>query len=253
MCGRYALTATPEEIEAIFALLELQVFPPRYNIAPTQPVLVLRARLEPPAALRQPSEDGPGARAPRPAPAFPRELTLMRWGLVPSWAKDLDIGARLINARSETAAEKPAFRAAFRRRRCLVPADGFYEWRKLDGRKQPYHIRMADGAPFAIAGLWERWEPADGSVLESCTLLTTEANARVRPLHDRMPVILPPEDWAPWLDPELEQAELLQPLLRPFDPAAMTSQAVSSYVNSPRNEGPDCQTPVEVDEPPRLW
>lgn len=256
MCGRFSLSSSAEMIGRLFDVdaVPAELLGPRYNVAPTQPVLVLRGRLEPePSTARQPAEGSGGAEARSKTPAFARELTLMRWGLVPSWAKDLDIGVRLINARSETAAEKPAFRAAFKRRRCLVPADGFYEWRKLDGRKQPYHIRMADGAPFAIAGLWERWEPADGSVLESCTLLTTEANARVRPLHDRMPVILSPEDWQLWLDPEFEQAELLQPLLRPFDPAAMATQAVSSYVNSPRNEGPDCLIPVEVDEQPRLF
>jgi putative SOS response-associated peptidase YedK len=162
------------------------------------------------------------------------------------------MGARLINARSETAAEKPAFRAAFKRRRCLIPADGFYEWRAMEGRKQPYLIHMRDRAPFAIAGLWERWEAPDGSPLESCTLLTTEANARVARLHDRMPVILAPEDWALWLDPEVESAPLLQPLMRPFDADAMDAFPVSTQVNAVRNDAADLVEAIELSEQGRL-
>ncbi|MCS7040325.1 MAG: SOS response-associated peptidase, partial [Anaerolineae bacterium] len=180
MCGRFTLTASGDELASLFDLEQAPNLEPRYNIAPTQPVAVVRL-------------DREGRR---------REFTLMRWGLIPSWAKDIHIGNRLINARAETLTEKPAFRTAFRRRRCLIPANGFYEWQKpTAGRKQPYFIGLPDRRPFAFAGLWEHWEGADGSVLDSCAIITTAANERVRVLHDRMPVILERTDFGDWLDP----------------------------------------------------
>jgi putative SOS response-associated peptidase YedK len=168
----------------------------------------------------------------------------VQWGLVPSWAKDPSIGARMINARSETAADKPSYRAAFRRRRCLIPADGFYEWaQRPRGPKQPVRFTVGDGEPFAFAGLWEQWASPDGA-LESCTILTTAANALVARVHDRMPVILPPEAYDRWLHTGETEARSLLELLRPIDPRRMTARPVSTTVNSPRNETPECIEPV---------
>jgi putative SOS response-associated peptidase YedK len=195
---------------------------PRYNIAPTQPVVGVRV----------------------PESGAPRELAVFTWGLVPFWAKDPKIGSRMINARSETAAEKPSFRAAFKRRRCLVIADGFYEWQKVNGAKQPHFIHLTGRRPFGIAGLWEHWESEEGSVIESCTLLTTEPNELLRPLHNRMPVILKPEDYDLWLDPGVQSADRLQPLLKAYAAEEMEHFAVSRFVNSPHNDGPACIEPL---------
>jgi putative SOS response-associated peptidase YedK len=217
MCGRFTL-ATPEQDLAVqFNLPEIPDLEPRYNIAPTQSV----------AAVRVPS------------PEADRELVMLHWGLIPFWAKDPGFGARMINARSETAADKPAFRVAFRRRRCLVPADGFYEWQRQNG-KQPYFIRLQGGRLFAFAGLWERWKDEQGGAIESCTLLTTRPNELVRPLHNRMPVIVHPDNYALWLDPEAQDVGMIQRLLDAYPSGEMEAYPVSRYVNSPRNEGPDC-------------
>jgi putative SOS response-associated peptidase YedK len=174
-----------------------------------------------------------------------RELALFRWGLIPSWAKDPAIGNRMINARSETVANKPSFRSAFRRRRCLVPADGFYEWGKIGGAKQPFFIHMQEESPFAIAGLWEHWQDSEGNEIETCTLLTTEANALLATIHKRMPVILNPGDYARWLDPDSSDPVALHNLLMPYPADAMAFRAVSLHVNNPRNEGPACQEPAQ--------
>ena len=222
MCGRFTLRTPPQALASLFDLPEAPPVEPRYNIAPSQPVLVVR--LHPQTGQR--------------------EFTFLTWGLVPFWAKDVKIGYRMINARAETVAEKPAFRAAYKYRRCIVPADGFYEWQKRDGGKQPYFIRMKDDRPFGIAGLWERWESPDGSVVESCTLLTTEPNERLRPLHNRMPVILAPEDYEPWLDVQGASPLVLQALLKPYPASQMEAYPVSTYVNSPRQEGPACVEPL---------
>jgi putative SOS response-associated peptidase YedK len=192
--------------------------PLRYNIAPTQPV----------AAVRQAAGSGR------------RELVQLRWGLIPSWAEDKKIGARLINTQAETAAEKPAFRCAFRHRRCLLPADAFYEWRRLTGKKRPFYLRLRDDCPFAFASLWEAWTSPGGEVIESAPLLTTAANATVRPVHDRMPVILAPADYGRWLDPAVQKPEALQPLLRPYPAEEMTAYPVSTRVNAPRNDDSGC-------------
>ncbi|MGE5189033.1 MAG: SOS response-associated peptidase [Gemmatimonadota bacterium] len=222
MCGRFALFSPEEILAALFGVEGAGFPPPSYNIAPSRAVAAVRAVPEAPAR---------------------RELALLRWGLVPSWAKDPAIGNRMINARAETAPGKPSFRSAFRRRRCLVPADGFYEWRKTGGRKQPYYVRMADGKPFAIAGLWERWEGADGDI-ESCVLLTTGPNDLLAPIHDRMPVILSPAGYGPWLDPEGHDPAALLPLLRPFPPDGMVAFPVRTLVNNPAADDPRCIEPA---------
>lgn len=228
MCGRFTLSTSPEELARCFALDVTPEHRPRYNVAPTQQVAAVRVVL---------SEGGA------------RRLRQLRWGLVPSWAEDLRVGARMINARAETAAQKPAFRRAFRSRRCLVLADGFYEWRRRGNQRQPHLIRMHDGRPFAFAGLWERWvNPEDGEVVESCTLLTTGPNELVEKIHHRMPVILEPGDYDRWLDPRVSDPEELAPLLRPFPADEMVSHAVSQRVNSPRNDDPACLAPMEQTE-----
>lgn len=217
MCGRFTLWTTPADMVEIFQLLRLPELSPRYNIAPTQPVAVVRQ-----------TESA-------------RELSLMRWGLIPSWAKEAAIGSRMINARAETVAAKPSFRAAFKRRRCLIPADGFYEWQKTGGRtKQPFYIGMKDEQPFAFAGLWENWTSADGSEIESCTVITTAVNDLLRELHDRMPVILNEDDYTRWLDPTPNSADDLQSLLHPFPAERMQFYAVGTIVNSPRNDVHQC-------------
>lgn len=221
MCGRFALTASGAEIAATFALDTPLQLAPRYNIAPTQPV----------AAVRLHPHSGQ------------REWTHFHWGLIPSWAKDPKMGARMINARSETVAEKPSFRAAFKRRRCLIPASGFYEWQKVGGGKQPIYIYPATAPLFALAGLWETWQMPDGGELDSCTILTTTPNEFMRPIHNRMPVILEPADFEMWLDPGERPTDSLH-LLRPFSAAKMAAYPVSTFVNSPRNEGPDCIAPL---------
>ena len=220
MCGRFTLRAPASVVAAQFGLFEMPPFAPRFNIAPTQPVAVVRC---------SPENSRPE-----------RELVWMRWGLIPSWAKDPAIGSRMINARAETAADKPAYRAAFRRRRCLVVADGFYEWQRTGSRKQPYFVHRRDDRPFAFAGLWESWEGPDHSALQTCALLTTEPNELMQPIHDRMPVILAPDDYPQWLDPAMQRPESLAPLLRPYPDGELTAYPVSTYVNSPTHEDPRC-------------
>ena len=221
MCGRFTLASPAEVVAEVFGLDGTPELAPRYNISPGQEVAAVRV--------------GEGAR---------RELAMLRWGLIPSWAKDPTIGNRMINARAETAAEKPAFRAALWVRRCLVPADGFYEWAPAGPRKQPYLIAYADGRPFGIAGLWETWRPPGGAVVESCTLLTTAPNEVVAPLHDRMPVIVPASEYGRWLDPGEHRPEAVAALLRPAPSAGMAARAVGLRVNNPANEGPGCVEPA---------
>ncbi|WP_420644005.1 SOS response-associated peptidase [Candidatus Leptofilum sp.] len=227
MCGRFALMTPTEQLAMQFDVSEtaVEALPPsvpRYNIAPTQPVAAIRL-----------NENGT------------RELTFFRWGLIPSWAKDIKIGSRMINARSETVAEKPSFRTAFKRRRCLIPADGFYEWQKLGSGKQPIFIRPAAGEerPFALAGLWEVWRDSDGSALQTCTILTTTPNELMAPIHNRMPVIVEREDFDLWLNPE-PNPDLGLHLLRPYPAEKMSAYPVSTIVNSPRNDVPECIQPI---------
>jgi len=217
MCGRYTLSQSTEALAERFPLDEVPSLEPQYNIAPTNPVATILVDQH----------------------SHKRVLRLLQWGLIPSWAKDLKIGSKMINARAETVHEKPSFRSAFRHRRCLVLADGFYEWQRAQGKKQPYYIRMKDGQPFAFAGLWEHWQGTDGSVIDSCTHLTTEPNELVRPLHNRMPVILKPENYDLWLDPEVQQPEQLQPLLSPYASEGMVAFPVSPQVNNPAINVPE--------------
>lgn len=223
VCGRFTLTVPPAQIADAFDLDEAPDLRPRFNLAPGQEI----------ATVQQAPEGG-------------RALVRRRWGLVPSWAKDPKIGSRLINARSETVAEKPAFRAAFKRRRCLVPADGFYEWAVTPrGPKQPHHLRRRDRGLFAIAGLWERWRVGEERGLETCTLLTTEANATVAPIHRRMPVILAPADWPVWLNPEVDDKEVLTLLLVPEPEGLLESHPVGLRVNRPEHDDETCLAPPE--------
>jgi len=174
-------------------------------------------------------------------------MVLLKWGLIPSWAKDPAIGSRMINARADTVAEKPAFRDAFRRRRCLMVADGFYEWQKTNGKKQPYFIGMKDESPFAFAGLWECWADPFSGPIESCALITTDANDIVRPIHDRMPVILEPQSYKKWLDPEVQETRELKELLTPLSAEKMKTYPVSTLVNKVENNGPECVAPVIIE------
>jgi putative SOS response-associated peptidase YedK len=222
MCGRYTLSSGGEELALLFDLSEIPPLPPRYNLAPTQEAAVVRVE----------------------RPGEPRRLGLLRWGLIPYWAKEASIGNRMINARSESVAEKPAYRWSFRKQRCLIPADGFYEWKKEGKAKQPYFIHRKDGKPLAFAGLWARWQDPAKGPLDTFTILTTDANELVRPLHDRMPVILDPKDFDLWLDPSIENRERLEPLLAPFDPEQMETFPVSRAVNSPANDVAECIAPL---------
>lgn len=217
MCGRFTLSQSAEAIASVFQLNQVPTLEPRYNIAPTQPVSTV---------LQTTAQKEP-------------QFQMLRWGLIPAWAKDASIGSKLINARAETVAEKPSFRSAFRHRRCLVVADGFYEWRRQDGKKQPFYFRMHKEQPFAFAGLWEHWQNPDGEAIASCTIITTEANELLQPIHDRMPVILNPKDYDLWLDPAVQKSDHLQQLLQPYSAAAMISYPVSTKVNKPTNDTPE--------------
>jgi len=228
MCGRYRLSRRKQILEEQFAAVSDDVdWTPRYNIAPTQFVPVVRQN---PRTTR-------------------RELSLTRWGLVPSWAKDSSKAAAMINARSETAAIKPAFCDALKFRRCLIPADGFYEWQKLGKTKQPYCFEVNRGELFSFAGLWETWNDLSGKPLETCSILTTAPNVVTAPVHDRMPVILDPQCYDLWLDPSTTDATVISELLKPFDARMMRCFPVSSRVNQPANDDPDCSAPVEITQP----
>lgn len=219
MCGRYTLTSPSGKLAERFGVDETSSeLSPNYNVAPTQGVAAILF------------ENGG------------RRLEMLRWGLVPSWAKDLSIGSRMINARSETAHEKPSFRSAFKRRRCLIPADGFYEWKREEGGKQPFHIRMKGGEPFAFAGLWEIWEGGEGEV-RTCAILTTDANEMMGEIHHRMPVILPAELHEAWLGGEAEKEELIS-MMEPYPSDDMEAYPVSRFVNKPSNNDPSCIEPA---------
>jgi putative SOS response-associated peptidase YedK len=221
MCGRFAFYSPHEAVAQLFGILDAPEVQPRYNIAPTQFIPTVRHDA---AAVRR--------------------LALLYWGLVPSWAKEKSIGARMINARGETLRDKPSFRNAFKRRRCLVLADGYYEWQALAQGKQPHFIRMRSGQPFAMAGLWETWREAEGSEpLESCAIVTTSPNEELARIHDRMPVILPPEQYDFWLDRRNEDLETLSRLLVGYPSEAMEAVPVSKRVNNARNDGADLIAP----------
>ena len=239
MCGRYTLRSSPQQLMSLFGVASLPEIGPRYNIAPTQQVLAFRAVDSSRRAVAGEARDSADA-----VPGGVRRPALLRWGLVPRWAKDLSVGSQMINARSETAAEKPSFRSAFVSRRCLIPADGFYEWEKLaDGRKQPWWIHPPGGPVFAMAGLWESWSPPGGSeVIETCTILTTVAGPDVAGLHDRMPVILAAADWDLWLSAAASKAQL-QGLLQPLPSGSLQLTRVSMLVNRATVDTPDCLRP----------
>ncbi|GAM10381.1 putative SOS response-associated peptidase yoqW [Geobacter sp. OR-1] len=221
MCGRFTSLLTPELLAVIYeihAKIDLQ---PRYNIAPTQDILVVR-------------EDSAGVRYP----------SYVRWGLIPHWAKDKSIASKMINARSETVHEKPAFRQAIRSRRCIVPASGFFEWSATPTGKFPHYITMRDESPFSFAGIWETWKASDGSDAETCTILTTSANPLMATIHDRMPVILHQGEFRLWLDPTVNDPRELQRLYQPYPAELMQEWQVSTAVNSPRHSDPNCIVPT---------
>ena len=215
MCGRYAFFSPAEAVKRTFALDDFPVMEPRYNIAPTQPVPVLR-------------EIEPGR----------REVAMLHWGLIPSWAREKSVGNRMINARAETLAERPAFRVAFRRRRCVVLADGWYEWQAVASGKQPWFIHSRDGAPMGLAALWESWrDPAGGEPVDSCAIVTTDALGPLADIHHRMPAVLPAAQLELWLDPRRQDVAELSGMLGPRDPAAFSARPVGRRVNDPRNQG----------------
>jgi putative SOS response-associated peptidase YedK len=229
MCGRYRLTAKERYIRDHFGLDEDPSWAPRWNIAPSQPVPTIRQDRKTPN----------------------RTFNLVRWGLIPYWAKDPSIAFKTINAMSETAAEKPAFRDAMRRRRCLIPADGFYEWQKVGPReKRPYSIGMADDSLFAFAGLWERWQDATGQALETCTILTTRPNSLVAGIHDRMPVILTADAYDLWLDPGVTDPARIMDLLVPLEARSMKRYPVSTRVNRPENDDQECAEEIPLPNSP---
>jgi putative SOS response-associated peptidase YedK len=212
MCGRFVITSAPEALRKLLGYKEQPNFPPRYNIAPTQPIPVVRL------------DQGE------------RHFTLMRWGLIPSWVKDPKQFALLINARLEGIAEKPSFRAAMKRRRCLIPADGFYEWQKRGKTKQPYFIRARNRAPFAFAGLWETWADRDGGEIETAAIVTCAANKTLAPVHERMPVIVPPEHYDAWLDSDKNEAKQAAALIGPAPEDFLEAYEISTRVNSVKND-----------------
>lgn len=222
MCGRFTLTVNPAEVQETFSAYSFpQKFAPRFNVAPTQPVLVI------------PNDDQHTA-------------DFFVWGLIPMWAKDPSIGNRMINARGETLEEKPAFRSSLKYKRCLILADGFYEWKGAEGKKvkTPFFIHMKDRKPFAFAGLWDSWNSPDGSLIKSCTIITTEPNELTGIIHNRMPVILHPRDYAKWLDPSPQTPDQLKPLIKPFPADLMDAYPVSTLVNTPANDIPELVVPA---------
>ncbi|HXD08449.1 MAG TPA: SOS response-associated peptidase [Anaerolineales bacterium] len=222
MCGRFTLTVNPADLQDAFSNYSFpEKFAPRFNIAPSQPVLAI------------PNDD-----------KFKADFYV--WGLIPMWAKDPSIGSRLINARGETLAEKPSFRGGYKYKRCLILADGFYEWKAFGEKKSktPYFIHMKDRKPFAMAGLWDTWEGPDGSSIKTCTIITTQPNELMALIHDRMPVILHPRDYAKWLDPAPQTPENLQPLIKPFSADDMSAYPVSTLVNKTTNDKPELVVPA---------
>ena len=225
MCGRYRLSRRKQIVEEYFdSVSGEEDWAPRYNVAPTQSVPVIRQNPKEPI----------------------RELSLMRWGLIPSWSKDSSGAARMINARVETAATKPAFRDAMKSRRCLIPADGFYEWVRTAKAKQPYCFEVNEGQLFAFAGIWDRWKDTSGKLVETCSILTTTPNAVTSPVHDRMPVILDPDVFDLWLDPGMRDLSAASELLKPCDAQQMRCYPISTRINHVANDDEECSAPVEL-------
>ncbi len=227
MCGRYRVSRRKQIIEEHFGSAPWDDdWSPRYNIAPTQPVAVVRQHPREPV----------------------RQISTMRWGLIPSWAEDPSVGAQMINARSETAGTKPAFRDALKSRRCLIPADGFYEWKRDGKTKQPYCFEVDEGELFAFAGLWDGWKDANGNWIKTCSILTTIPNAVTSAVHDRMPVILDPDSYDLWLDPGMTNVQVIAELLKPYSAEPMRSYPVSTRINNVGNDDEECSRPVEIAE-----
>jgi putative SOS response-associated peptidase YedK len=225
MCGRFRQTRSQKQLEERFqAEGELDVAP-RFNIAPTQPVLTVRQEINAPSRL----------------------LSSMRWGLIPSWAKDMSIGITTVNARSETVTTTLSFSEAIRSRRCLIPADGFYEWKKMGKVRQPYCFEVGDGELFALAGLWDEWKNPEGQIIQSCTVLTTTPNTLLADIHDRMPVIVSPENYASWLNPKIEEFAAVREMLKPYDPSLMRSYPVSPKLNNVQNDDADSAAPITLE------
>lgn len=221
MCGRFTLKTSPAALQAELNLLVGHELAPRFNVAPSQRVAVVTNHGD-------------------------RKVELFRWGLIPSWAKEASIGNRMINARAETLAEKPSYRTPLKKRRCLVLADGFYEWKTDGKRKTPVYIQMASQRPFAFAGLWETWRNERDEIVPTCTIITTTPNPFMSRYHDRMPVILPPDRFAQWLSPDPTEANVLLPLLTPWEGEPLQAHYVSTLVNSPANDRPECMDPLEA-------
>ena len=227
VCNRYRLTHSKQYLAERFQAWDEVEDRPRYNIAPTQPVLTVR------------KEHGKKS----------RRFTTMRWGFIPSWAKDMSIGTRTLNARSETVATTPAFRESIRTKRCLIPADGFYEWRKMGSVKQPYCFEVGEGGLFALAGLWDQWKSPEGQIIESCTILTTTPNSLIADMHDRMPVIVAPDKYDVWLDPDVTDFDAIRDILKPYDVALMRRYPVSRKLNNSRIDDAESASPVILDTP----
>jgi putative SOS response-associated peptidase YedK len=221
MCGRYRLSRA-DKLAEYFEAEQSEELSPRYNIAPTQPIPAVR-------------KDGSG-----------RVISMLRWGLVPSWATDISIGNKMINCRSETVLEKPAFRESFHKRRCLIPADGFYEWKKIGKSKQPFHFGMKDDSLFAFAGIWDGWKSPEGKLVESCSILTSTPNELLKDVHDRMPVILHRNHYETWLTAPPSESKTLAELLVPYETELMRRYEVSQLVNSPKNDVPACADRVST-------
>jgi len=219
MCGRYVIEISADLVRKVFGVVDVPQWTARYNIAPTQRVPVIRQRGD-----------------------STRQLVLMRWGLIPSWAKE--VGEGLINARAETVNEKPSFRQSFRQRRCILPATGFYEWQKVDKHKIPHFVRLKNQMPMPFAGIWDSWRAPEGQVVESCAILTTAANGAVGAIHERMPVILHPDEFGQWLDREQHDPATLMPLLTPYPSDCLEVYPVSTLVNSVANDQPECIVPL---------
>jgi len=227
MCGRYRLSRRKQLVEEYFdSASDEPDWSPRYNIAPTQPIPVIR---------QNPTEPI-------------RKLSMMRWGLIPSWSKDSSLAASMINARSETAGTRPAFRDAMKSRRCLIPADGFYEWSRAGRTKQPFCFEVNEGELFAFAGIWDRWKDPSGNWMKTCSIMTTTPNAVTAAVHDRMPVILDPDNYELWLDPGMTNVAAASDLLKPYDARLMRCYPVSTRINHVANDDEGCSAPVEVAE-----
>ena len=232
MCGRFARFSPAHIFRMLFELEEFLDLEPQYNIAPGQEIHAVRG-----IVIRDNQQ-----RNATTTTSFSKEVAPFQWGLIPFWSKDPKIGVKMINARSETITEKPAYREPLKKHRCLIPIDGFYEWQKRKDGKQPYFIRMNDKKPFALGGIWDKWTSPQGKIVESCSILTTTPNDIVKSIHNRMPVIIDPKDFDLWLDPTIKEPEEIKHLFTPYKASAMEAYPITNFVNSPKNQGEKCIT-----------